>query len=598
MEVLAPTGYPSFSIFGKLVTYIPVKDLAYRLNLLSAIFGALTILFLFLALNIFVKNEIIALAGSLTYAFTYSFWTIANRFELDAINCFYMSLTLFASFLYSERKNRKYLCFAFFCLGLSLTDHPIALFIMPAFLLYIIIIKPAIFKSLKAVLLSILFFIIPLSLYAFIPIRSLQGYGPVKSLRDFFYYITGRYTTGSIHGGNFGDKDFANFLKVSKEFFLIIYQNFGLILIIIGFAGLIYLLKKNIKFAACSLFIILLNLIIITQYIGWAPQNQILNSKIVIAVYITYGFLLIFDAFKFFLSRFDTKKFKKSGITYGAETETGLEIKKHAKIKNMRYIRYFSLTILLVLFLASPAVLAVKNYGSADDSEPEQIYLFWNEIFNTVENNSFIYSATVSQNIAMYINLHEQSDKNIKLITNREIGYSAENIKENLQQGEKVYLAGIEDFLIPHFNLEKIDSYYWDRFNENLIVYRITGEKLQLEIEPVIPEPDIRFGDIFEVEYIIKNSHDKDLIITSIELSIPKNLKFVEVESRGYIKQQPGLSDGKYMWVKDYIVEAGSKINIILKLRAQIPGQAEVKFSITSQNIYMDSPDVLLDIRN
>jgi len=39
MEVLAPTGYPSFSILGKLVTYIPIKDLAYRLNLLSAIFS-------------------------------------------------------------------------------------------------------------------------------------------------------------------------------------------------------------------------------------------------------------------------------------------------------------------------------------------------------------------------------------------------------------------------------------------------------------------------------------------------------------------------------------------------------------------------------
>jgi hypothetical protein len=46
MEVLVPTGYPSFSIFGKLATLLPVKDIAYRLNLMSAIFGALAVLFL------------------------------------------------------------------------------------------------------------------------------------------------------------------------------------------------------------------------------------------------------------------------------------------------------------------------------------------------------------------------------------------------------------------------------------------------------------------------------------------------------------------------------------------------------------------------
>ena len=331
MEVLAPTGYPSFSIFGKLATFIPVKDLAYRLNLLSAIFGALTVLFLFLAINKLVKNEIIALAGSLSFGFTLSFWKIANRFELDTINCFYISLTLFAAFLYNEKKNRKYLYFAFFCLGLSLTDHPISLFVMPALLLYIIIIKPQIFKRPKAALLSILFFILPLSLYAFIPIRSVQGYGPVKNLKDFFYYITGRYTTGTIHGGSFGDKDFANFLKVSKEFFIIVYQNFGFALIIIGIVGLIYLFKKNIKFAACSLVLIASNLIIITQYIGWAPQNQVLSSSIIVAVYTTYGFLFIFDAFKFLLSRFDNQKFKKSGIADGSERQTGLGIGKKEK---------------------------------------------------------------------------------------------------------------------------------------------------------------------------------------------------------------------------------------------------------------------------
>jgi len=50
------------------------------------------------------------------------------------------------------------------------------------------------------------------------------------------------------------------------------------------------------------------------------------------------------------------------------------------------------------------------------------------------------------------------------------------------------------------------------------------------------------------------------------------------------------------MWVKEYIIEAESEINIIIKLRAQTPGQAEVKFSITSQDIYMNSPNIIVTV--
>src|SRR5659263_275819 len=44
MYVLVPTGYPIFSLLGKLFSIIPIGDLAYKLNLLSAIFGSLTVL--------------------------------------------------------------------------------------------------------------------------------------------------------------------------------------------------------------------------------------------------------------------------------------------------------------------------------------------------------------------------------------------------------------------------------------------------------------------------------------------------------------------------------------------------------------------------
>jgi prepilin signal peptidase PulO-like enzyme (type II secretory pathway) len=38
-----PSGYPTQIIFGKLFTFLPFGDIAYRVNLMSAFFGALAV---------------------------------------------------------------------------------------------------------------------------------------------------------------------------------------------------------------------------------------------------------------------------------------------------------------------------------------------------------------------------------------------------------------------------------------------------------------------------------------------------------------------------------------------------------------------------
>ncbi len=95
MYVMVPTGYPTFSLLAKLFTFLPLGELAFRLNLFSAVFGGLTILFLFLTINRLVKNVFIGLASSLIFAFLNSFWYVANRFEFDTLNSFFIVLILY-----------------------------------------------------------------------------------------------------------------------------------------------------------------------------------------------------------------------------------------------------------------------------------------------------------------------------------------------------------------------------------------------------------------------------------------------------------------------------------------------------------------------
>ena len=69
-----PTGYATQIIFGKIFTLIPIKDIAYRVNLMSAFFGALAVAETFLIVRLLVNSRVAALSASLVLMLTEGFW--------------------------------------------------------------------------------------------------------------------------------------------------------------------------------------------------------------------------------------------------------------------------------------------------------------------------------------------------------------------------------------------------------------------------------------------------------------------------------------------------------------------------------------------
>lgn len=580
MQVFVPTGYPTFSILGKLITYLPIGDLAYRLNLFSAIFGALTILFLFLLINKLIKNEPVSLISSLCFAFILPFWSVANRLEFDTLNSFFIVLVLFSAVLYGEKKNRKYLYFFFFSLGLSLTNHPIAFFVVPAIFLYVIIINPKIFKSIKAVFLSILFFILPLLSYFYIYIRSLQGYGEVNTLKRLFYYVTGRNVTGELHGGHFTDRNLIDVLLVIIDYLKIIFESYGAVLIIIALIGFIFLVRKNKKLGIFSVLFIVFNIIVPPLYLSHANPNYMLDTMIILAVYIAFGFVSILN--------FSTSIFDR--------TMSGKK-----KLKIDKFLRYFLTGVIFIFFTLQPVSLVYVNYNEADLSEPDDVYEFWLEAYDNMEENSKIYIQSPSENISMFVNKYEYGDKQIQLIRHTGQEYSSDNIEKDFKEGTTVYFIGNDNFL-PLFEVEQIGkTYYWSRwYREYLKLYKVVGIKFykeDIEIEHNIDSYSVGFGKSFTLEYIIKSAGQETAKISSMELELPNGIEFVGVEPDGYIDHNPGISKGIYMWVSDeYRVEGGGEINIKINLRGIKPGKAVIKFRITTAGLYINSEDIEIEI--
>ena len=76
--IIHPPGYPLYLLIGKLFTFLPLRDVAYRLNLMSAVFASLTVVILYQAIGNITGKPFCRLDfGSLSLAVSNYFWQMA-----------------------------------------------------------------------------------------------------------------------------------------------------------------------------------------------------------------------------------------------------------------------------------------------------------------------------------------------------------------------------------------------------------------------------------------------------------------------------------------------------------------------------------------
>jgi len=146
LQVPHPPGTPFFLILGRLFSVIPfAEDLAFRVNMLSVVSSAFTVLFAYLIIvkliNIFKKNEkeglldklgtyLAAATGSLSLAFADTFWFNAVEAEVYALSTFFIGIVTWLIMVWNEKAdeedNSKYLILIAYLIGLSSGVHLLA----------------------------------------------------------------------------------------------------------------------------------------------------------------------------------------------------------------------------------------------------------------------------------------------------------------------------------------------------------------------------------------------------------------------------------------------------------------------------------------
>jgi hypothetical protein len=201
-----PTGYPLFVLAGWLWAQVySVGTMAFRLNLLVAVFGAWAVsLTYFLSLRL-TGRHLPAVGSALLFGLSYTFWTQTSISEVYTLNAVFVAGVLYLLVRWGQsradwRADRgpdslaanRWLPWAAFVYGLSMAHHRTMILLLPAIAVYVAIVDYRVYADGRLLGRLLAVALLGPSLYLFTFLRLMpQGYTATEVL------------WGTVLGGSF-----------------------------------------------------------------------------------------------------------------------------------------------------------------------------------------------------------------------------------------------------------------------------------------------------------------------------------------------------------------------------------------------------------
>lgn len=260
--VAHPSGYPLYTMLGILFNAFPlVQTSVYKVGLMSAFFGALTISLLYIVSLKLTKNTLLALLTSITLAFFYQFWLYAELAEVFILNAFFAVLLFFLAFSFSRTCKKRYFYLFSLTLGFSFSHHQTIILVLPALTILLIngLIKShfALLQQRKVVGIALVLFLMGLLPYAYLPFAAAQdppiNWNNPTTLENFFRLIL-RKDYGTFSAGAFISPNLMQRFIEVKGYAQSVFSGFTIAGTVLIFLGMIRLFLKD-KFLFFVLFI-------------------------------------------------------------------------------------------------------------------------------------------------------------------------------------------------------------------------------------------------------------------------------------------------------------------------------------------------------
>ncbi|MBI3984609.1 MAG: DUF2723 domain-containing protein [Candidatus Levybacteria bacterium] len=274
--VAHPPGYPLFMVLGLILTRFDFATPAFMVGLISVFSSSMAVLiYYFFSLKL-TNSKLISFISSLILAFNYLFWFYAEIAEVFALNNLFVLSLMFVAYLYYKSKEIKYLYLLSLLAGLSLTNHHTIVLLFPSLAILVLANYKKIFQKPKDIAKCILFFILGLSVYIYVPIASyfdpVVNWDKVKDLNSFLHLFL-RKDYGTLSAGLFPTPVAAQRVVILNSFLFNLLTQVTIPVVVLSFLGAIYSYLRDKRLFLAILLGFLISGPLFIAYAGFPITN-------------------------------------------------------------------------------------------------------------------------------------------------------------------------------------------------------------------------------------------------------------------------------------------------------------------------------------
>lgn len=297
LGMTGPTGEPTWVMITHLFTKLPFGDVAYRVNLASAVYASVTVFLVFVAGYLLSRRVAAAFAAALAFGLGGTYWSQAVIAEIYTMNTLLIMLPVIALILWRERRERprsdRYLLLACFLMGFALTNHLTSGLVLPAAVLFVAAVDWRKLLDWRLAMKGAGLFVLGLLPYIYLPIRASMN-PPMNEADPSNFARFWEFVTGSDLNGVFGQFGPIELLGRFAMYGHNLFADFHWGLVMVGAAGFMAMAVRDRPMAVLIGFL----------YFGWlahALEFGIFDTKLYfiptylmlsLAMAVGFGFLL------------------------------------------------------------------------------------------------------------------------------------------------------------------------------------------------------------------------------------------------------------------------------------------------------------------
>lgn len=208
-------GYPLFLMYVKSFTWLPLGNIAFRINVATAVSSSLACMMVyFLTTSVLEKEALIedqrfnqvavklaGLAAAVLFGVTPRLWLQSNHDKPYPLLAFIAAIIFYLLFTWQEQyregdERPSYVYVCTFLAGLAMAVHQTIVLMLPAWFLMIVLTDRRILTRAKELILATAFALLGFSVHLYLPLRALSNpllnWGDAKTVSQFMWHFLRR----------------------------------------------------------------------------------------------------------------------------------------------------------------------------------------------------------------------------------------------------------------------------------------------------------------------------------------------------------------------------------------------------------------------